>query len=128
MATCASRIKTAMAIRGLKQKDLVEMTGIPKSAISQYCSGSFCPKQTRLHLLANALQVDEAWLMGLNVPMESSSSEAKADDIADIVLKLKENDHYRSTVKVLYHLADDQLDTVRLMLFGLLQQSENDQN
>ena len=70
METCAQRICKALRIRNMKQAELSERTGIPKSAISQYCSGSFKPKQQRLFLIAEVLGVDEAWLMGLDVPME----------------------------------------------------------
>lgn len=70
IATCADRIKEALTIKGLKQSDLCRLTGIPKSAISQYISGAFEPKQDRVYLLSKALNVSEAWLMGLDVPME----------------------------------------------------------
>lgn len=73
MESCARRICQALQIRNMKQIELSEKTGIPKSAISQYCSGAFRPKQKRLFLIAQALHVDEAWLMGLDVPMERSS-------------------------------------------------------
>ena len=74
METCAERLNKAMALREIKQVELSQKTGIPKSALSQYCSGAFKPKQQRLFLLAEALGVDEAWLMGLDVPMERGSS------------------------------------------------------
>ena len=74
METCAQRICKALQIRNMKQADLAELTGIPKSAISQYCAGAFRPKQTRLFLIAKVLGVDEAWLMGLDVPMERKST------------------------------------------------------
>lgn len=74
MESCAERICKALRIRGMKQAELSERTGIPKSAISQYCSGAFKPKQQRLFSIAEALNVDEAWLMGLDVPMERSSA------------------------------------------------------
>lgn len=70
VATCADRIKEALNMNGLKQSDLCRLTGIPKSAISQYISGAFEPKQGRIYLLSKALNVSEAWLMGLDVPME----------------------------------------------------------
>lgn len=66
-ATCASRIKQGLNMRGLKQSDLCAITKIPKSAMSQYISGSFEPKQDRIYLIAKALDVNEAWLMGFNV-------------------------------------------------------------
>lgn len=70
METCAKRICRALKIRGMRQIELAERTQIPKSAISQYCSGAFKPKQNRLFQIAQVLNVDEAWLMGLDVPME----------------------------------------------------------
>lgn len=59
-----------MNVRNIKQVELVEKTGISKSAISQYLSGEFEAKQDKTFLLANALEVDPSWLMGKNVPME----------------------------------------------------------
>jgi repressor LexA len=58
-------------LRGLKQADLVERTGIGKSSISTYIAGAYEPKQKNLHKIAAALDVDPAWLMGLDVPMEA---------------------------------------------------------
>lgn len=75
MAKCCDRIREAMRIRNKTQAELCEITGIPKSAMSQYASGKFIPKQTRTHLLAEALNVNEAWLMGYDVPMERKSSD-----------------------------------------------------
>lgn len=82
MENCARRIQRALAIRNMKQIELSEITGIPKSAISQYCSGAFKPKQNRLFLIAKALDVDEAWLMGLDVPMNRSIDIPEADNIS----------------------------------------------
>lgn len=68
--TFVQRFKKALEVRSMKQSDIVEKTGIGKSAISQYFSGKYEPKQKALYLLAQALDVDEAWLMGYDVPME----------------------------------------------------------
>lgn len=67
------RLKKAMNIRAITQSELCEKTGIPKSAMSQYISGNFKPKQNRTHSLAKALDVNEAWLMGYDDPMERQS-------------------------------------------------------
>ena len=66
----SARLKYAMEQRNLKQVDLVNMTNIDKSKISSYLSGRYMPKQDGIYLLAKALDVDEAWLMGLDVPMD----------------------------------------------------------
>ena len=70
IATGADRIKEAMQIKGMKQSDLCRLTKIPKSAMSQYLSEAYEPKQDRIYLISKALNVSEIWLMGLDVPME----------------------------------------------------------
>ena len=67
---CSERIKTALMIRRMKQCDLCEMADVPKSSLSLYLSGAYEPKQDRLHKMAIAMSVSEAWLMGYDVPME----------------------------------------------------------
>jgi transcriptional regulator with XRE-family HTH domain len=63
------RLKEAMAIRGLKQVDLSNLTGMGESNISQYCSGVRSPRGDALLDLAQVLHVDAAWLLGYDVPM-----------------------------------------------------------
>lgn len=70
MNTIANRLKQALEMRNMKQADLVNMTGIGKSSISTYLSGDYEPKQKNLYRLAKALDVNESWLMGYDVPME----------------------------------------------------------
>ena len=89
---CSERLAKALAIRGMKQYELCEKTKIPKSAISQYLSGLFEPKQDRLHIIAQALDVDPVWLMGFDVPMEkgnkSSPSEPELTEGEKLMLEL----------------------------------------
>lgn len=74
MATTADRIKEAMELRDMRQADLVEKTGISKGALSSYISGRYVPKQNNVYLIAKALDVSEAWLMGADVPMQRIES------------------------------------------------------
>lgn len=67
---CSHRIAKALSIRNMKQSDICNKTNIPKGAMSQYISGAFEPKQDRVYLIAQALNVDPVWLMGYDVPME----------------------------------------------------------
>ncbi len=71
---CAERIVQALMTTGMKQSELCRLTGIPKSAMSQYIKGSFEPKQDRIYKIAEALEVSEAWLMGFDVPMRKNVS------------------------------------------------------
>ena len=74
MSTTAERLRDALRIRNMKQADLIACTGINKGALSSYLAGRYEPKQKNLHALALALNVNEAWLMGLDVPMSSAAS------------------------------------------------------
>ena len=68
------RLQKAMNIRNIKATELSEKAHIPKSAISQYLSGLYEAKQKSIFKLANALNVSEGWLMGLDVPMEKETT------------------------------------------------------
>ena len=67
-----NRLKIALEYREMRAVDLSNKTNISQSTISQYLSGYAEPKKKRLQLIADALNVDPTWLMGLNVPMERS--------------------------------------------------------
>ena len=84
MSTTSQRIQEGLELRGLKQADLVEKTGISKGALSSYISGRYTPKQTNIYLIAKALDVSEAWLMGADVPMERNESFLTNRDTKDI--------------------------------------------
>ena len=73
MDTTANRLNLAMEMRNMKAVSLSEKTGIGKSSISQYRNGIVNPKQDRIYLMAQALNVNEMWLMGHDVPMERQS-------------------------------------------------------
>lgn len=74
MKTIAERIKEGLALRNMKQADLVEKTGIGKSSISTYISGEYEPKQRNIYKIAQALDVNESWLMGHDVPIERKTA------------------------------------------------------
>lgn len=84
MSTASERIKEGMLLRGLKQVDLVEKTGISKGALSSYISGRYVPKQNNTFLIAKALDVSEAWLMGADVPMEREPAPAASTFSTDV--------------------------------------------
>lgn len=75
--TTADRLKQIMSERGLKQVNILEAckpycerygVQLKKNDLSQYVSGKVEPKQDKLSILGMALNVNEVWLMGYNVP------------------------------------------------------------
>lgn len=67
---CNIRIKKALSIRNMKQADLCAKANISKSTLSEYLKGKYEPKQDKVFLISQALNVDPVWLMGYDVPME----------------------------------------------------------
>ena len=89
MEDFSTRLRRIMNERGISQSELSRLSGIPKSALSQYMSGLFRPKQDRTLALAKALAVDPAWLLGYDVPSDaakkSGSGTKKSELVSDYI-------------------------------------------
>ena len=72
-AEIKERIKLALELRELTQSELAEKAHIDKGQLSSYLSGKYKPRQNNIDALSIALDVNEAWLMGFDVPMERQS-------------------------------------------------------
>ncbi len=90
------RLLETMKKNNIRQVDLVNSTGIGKSAINQYIKGINVPKQERLFLIADALKVDPFWLSG--------QKEINFDDIKDELISLdnQETSIYYSSFKTFW--------------------------
>lgn len=79
------RLRKAMNIRNIKAAELSEKTGIAKSSLSEYIKGKYEAKQKAIFKLATVLDVNEGWLMGLDVSMER---EDKTDVLGNPVISI----------------------------------------
>lgn len=84
-----SRIREIMSERNLRAVDLHELIkpfckkfgiNISKSQLSQYINDFNEPGQRRLFILAQALDVNEAWLLGFDVDRERKSPASTAGE------------------------------------------------
>lgn len=85
----ARRIRKAMSDMGLTQQELANKASVGKSSISHYVNGTNEPGNKTAYILAKVLNVNPAWLMGLDVPMEPAASfepAAPVEQCTDIVL------------------------------------------
>lgn len=73
MNSFAERLNEALSQKGISQAELSRRTGIGRNSISDYLKAKYEAKQDNLLLLANALDVNEGWLMGLDVEMEKTN-------------------------------------------------------
>ena len=78
----SQRLRQIMSARNMRQVDVLTAAEpyckkfgvkLGKNALSQYVSGKVEPGQEKLTILALALDVSEAWLMGYEVPMERNA-------------------------------------------------------
>lgn len=91
--SCAKRIRKALSIRNMTQSELCRRTKIATSAMSEYIKGLYDPKQDKIYIMAEALNVDPVWLMGFDVPMEKedkriSPNEPELTEGEKVVLEL----------------------------------------
>lgn len=70
MNSFSDRLKTALTEKGLSQSELSRISGVARNSISDYIKDKYEAKQDKVFLLAKALNVNEAWLMGYDVPRE----------------------------------------------------------
>lgn len=118
MQTTAERLRMLLTDRNLRQTDVIRMAQpycerfnlkLNKSDLSQFLSGKVVPSQWKISILAHALDVSEAWLMGYDVPIERDrSGELINDPRADELLQL------------FARLTDAQKDFVLASIRGLL--------
>lgn len=76
MESLKNRLYIAMARAGVRAADLSRRTGIGKGSISKYLSGGYEPNADRLHRIAVALDVSEAYLLGYDVAPDREAAEA----------------------------------------------------
>lgn len=78
MEELKKRLYDAMARAGLRAADVSKKTGISRSSLSRYLAGDYEPNADKLHRLAVALGVSEAWLLGYDVAPERLPAEDAA--------------------------------------------------
>lgn len=69
VSTFKDRFNEALLIRDMTAAELSRLSGVGEAAISNYKKGKYAPKQKRLGLFAEILNVSVSWLLGADVPM-----------------------------------------------------------
>lgn len=117
MATPSERLKELMNIKNLKQIDIIERTGLKKSSVSSYVSGTRKPKSDVIMLIADCYNVAPAWLSGFDVPMEKS-----AKDEAEMLVDISENEQLQRLIAYYNALTPKN----RKMVLNLMEQMVDD--
>ena len=100
-SSTALRLNEFMQKNGFKQIDIINRAKpfcseygvkLSKSDLSQYVSGKVEPGQNKLYILARALNVSEAWLMGYEVKNAANKNESQniqtSSEVKDEILSM----------------------------------------
>jgi transcriptional regulator with XRE-family HTH domain len=113
IAQLHDRLTEALEAAGMRPIDLCEKTGIPKSMLSYYLNGKTKPKADRLHIIAKALDVSEAWLLGFDVPKLRTAEQKKNDQLAQLIVRMRNDRDFYNTVAALATLNEKQYKSVK---------------
>lgn len=120
ISNTAERLKQIIKERNLKQVDIIRMAApycteyrqkLSRSDLSQFISGKVVPGQWKLTLIALALDVSEAWLMGYDAPKERQTSKPPVNDEELLDEEL---------IRRLCSLSPDEMQKVDAFVQGLL--------
>ena len=118
-STTAIRLKEAMNKIGKKQIDLVNETGLNRSTISRYLSGEYEPKNEAIFKMAKALDVNEMWLWGYDVPMERTAEQKRIQEDAEFHARILKDQELLDALKVYYKLPEVQQKIVIDLIYSL---------
>ena len=124
VAEFKDRLNEALSIRNIKPVELAEKLGVTEGTISQYRKGITKPKSDRLYEMAQILDVDPVWLMGVDVPM---NEEERAKSIIQDYIDNGSDPRHTDTVAViseedklllsrLHRVRQSTLDSINLLI------------
>ena len=119
IASISIRLREALDASGMKQADLIRETGLDRGAVSKYLSGQYEPKQKAIYLMARALDVSEAWLLGYDVPKTRSVEQLKNDDLVQVIARLRKDLEFFEAVQDLSELGENEFQNIRQLLVSL---------
>ena len=97
----AKRLQKALNIRGIKSTELAKKTKIDKSLISNYLAGNYKAKQDKVAIISDFLNVNPAWLMGFDVPMERKDNNSRLNDELQEKIESLNNEQKKAIINII---------------------------
>ena len=79
------RLKLIMEQKAITQAELAKRTGIRQSSISDWLAGKYQPKQDKIAVIADALNISPGWLLGYDPDDDQYYIDKEAADYAEIL-------------------------------------------
>ena len=119
IATTAARLRIALDSINMRPAELSRLTGLSKGAIHHYLAGTYEPKSSAINKMAVALNVNESWLWGYDVPRERSQIQKKNDQLVKLVTRMRSDSEFMNAVQMLDNLTPAQYSAVLSMLAAM---------
>lgn len=107
--TLPNRLRQALLNNDMSQTDLAKASGIRASSISDYLTGKYEPKQDKIYLLAKALRVEPAWLMGYDLEDSAYYTDPTVNEYAE---QLRTNPNMRLLFDATKDMKKEDIDYV----------------
>lgn len=84
VSSVSKRLSEALEYFDISQAELVKRTGLNKGAISSYINARYEPKQNAIYAISKALNINESWLMGYDMPMMARKKEDSSEQVRNL--------------------------------------------
>lgn len=118
-ATFGDKLRVILEEKEMSAAELSRKSGLSQALISQYLSDKFEPKSDKIFIMAEALNVSGAYLLGKNEEEINVSSEIqKFNSVFEIALKRKK---LRELLTKAKDLNDEELNSILIHVNGIIQ-------
>ena len=113
--TFGKRLNFALKYRNKKAADVAKATGLSQSIISQYLKDKFEAKNDKALLIANYLNINVMWLMGIDDNMLNSNSLNKDDSIVIKINDTNPTDFVQNLGRLMRNVDSDQYKVIEIL-------------
>ena len=119
--TFAERLRTVMDMKGLSNSAIAKLCEIDKSNITRYLSGKYEAKQDVIYKMASRLNINPAWLMGYDVPIDGSADilPTEDDEYTSYLEELRTRPEMKMLFKTSKNMTTEQIKAVVQILENL---------
>lgn len=110
------RLKLIMEQKAITQAELAKRTGIRQSSISDWLAGKYQPKQDKIAVIADALNISPGWLLGYDPDDDQYYIDKEAAEYAEM---LRTRPGARMLFSAAKDMSKDDIDFVVNMIEGL---------
>ena len=113
--TMAKNLKYYIERSGKERGELCEIWGFPYSTVTEWINGRKYPRIDRIEVMADYFGILKSDLIEERTE-EQRETQEKNDALADIVVRMRTDEKFCSSVMALYKLDGDKLDKVESLL------------